>query len=276
MNKPLDALIAAVASSAKYRDFAPALIEQVAVQELGKRRNLKEAIKATKNKLHQIAGAYLAEAPNYAGWQQALKECASQGADPRPMLRQWLAVHASTRERLSHLEEFYRLVLAGLPQPQSILDLACGHNPLAVPWMNLAAGSRYFACDIYQSQADFLNEALPILGVQCNAFVCNLLTETPSTVVDLAFLLKTIPCLEQMDKTIGRRLIEQIHADVLIVSFPIRSLGGKDRNMAGNYEAHFHELMEGLPFHYDKILLSNELVFRIFKAIDVERAVSPP
>lgn len=267
METLLEDVIAAVAGSAKYRDMVPELVRQIAAQEVRKRRSYKEAVKATKNKLHQIAGAYLAELPNFAAWQSALVAASAKQQDVRTLCRQWLAAHASTRERVPLLEHFYPQIFEGLPPVSSLLDLACGLNPLTIPWMGLSMSSHYFACDIYHSEADFFNAVFPLLGVQGEFFVCNLLEAVPQQPVDVALLLKTIPCLEQVDKQIGARLINGINANVLIVSFPGRSLGGHQRGMAANYEAHFRSLMTDFPYRYDKIEFPNELVFRVFKSI---------
>ena len=47
--------------------------------------------------------------------------------------------HASTQERLPILEEFFQTTLASIAPVESVLDLACGLNPLALPWMPLTA-----------------------------------------------------------------------------------------------------------------------------------------
>src|SRR6266536_2166624 len=73
-------LIASVRSSSKYAAISEAMIRSIGLRELAARRNLKEAIKATKNKLHQVAGAYLDARLPYDEW-RALLEAA---ADDRP------------------------------------------------------------------------------------------------------------------------------------------------------------------------------------------------
>ena len=55
----LDQLVNAVLASRKYKSISQDLIKNLGSQELAKHHPLKEAIKATKNKLHQIGGAYL-------------------------------------------------------------------------------------------------------------------------------------------------------------------------------------------------------------------------
>jgi 16S rRNA (guanine(1405)-N(7))-methyltransferase len=68
--------------------------------------------------------------------------------------------HASTRERLPDLDEFYAGVMQRTGALESVLDVACGLNPLALPWMGLPAGGRYLACDIYTDMVSFLNKIL--------------------------------------------------------------------------------------------------------------------
>ena len=74
---------------------------------------------------------------------------------------------------------------------------------------------------------------------------------------------KTIPCLEQVDKTIGRRLLEQIQAEVLLVSFPVHSLGGRSKGMLQFYENHFRQLAADLPWRITRFEFASELVFRL-------------
>src|SRR5258708_3957999 len=64
----LNWLVTSVLASSKYGDISPDLISYVGRQELTKRRNAKEALKATKNKLHQVGGAYFDSREEYTAW----------------------------------------------------------------------------------------------------------------------------------------------------------------------------------------------------------------
>jgi 16S rRNA (guanine(1405)-N(7))-methyltransferase len=258
----LDRLVDTVVTSSKYRQITPALVRNLGAQELLKRRNLKEAVKATKNKLHQIAAVYQEGAFAYDRWYTTLQAAPDQAAR-RAVCATIMAHHASTRERLPLLESFYTTLFTGLPPITSLLDLACGLNPLAVPWMPLAGSVRYYAYDIYQDQIDFLSRCLPLLGVQGRAQVCDLLQSSPTQQADVALLLKTIPCLEQADKEAGRRLLDGVNAPTVIVSFPLQSLGGHGKGMAAHYERHFYELVAGRPWRIDRFVFSTELVYRL-------------
>jgi 16S rRNA (guanine(1405)-N(7))-methyltransferase len=257
-------LVEAVRASAKYGAICQEFVEQVGRRELAKRRNLREAIKATKNKLHQVGGAYLQEETHYAAWLADLRS-AQQPANLKALCRKIMGVHASTCERLPILDEFYAVTLAGLPPLRSVLDVACGLNPLAIPWLPLAQGATYQALDIYEDMMAFLEEfiTLPLAGVRGRAEARNVLGLGSLPRVDLALLLKAIPCLEQLDKAAGAKLLGLIQADHLLVSFPAQSLGHRDKGMAEHYEAHFRALLAGRPGQVKRFRFSSELVFLI-------------
>jgi 16S rRNA (guanine(1405)-N(7))-methyltransferase len=234
---------------------------------LAKRHSLKEAVKATKNKLHQVGGAYLEGEAHYAVWLDELRETSRSGdrGDFRKACARVMSHHSSTRERLAILDRFYATTLAGLPPFRSVLDVACGLNPLAIPWMPLAENAEYYAVDIYQDMVDFLNRFMALLPIQGHAQAGDVLQACPAQPVDVAFVLKTLPCLEQVDKAAGRRLLDAINADHLLVSFPVHSLGGRSKGMAANYEARFRELVADKDWAVKRFEFVTELVFRVSK-----------
>lgn len=222
--EPIDALVQAVLDSPKYRAVSPELVRALGLRELAARRNLKAAIKETKNRLHQAAGAYFDARPDYAAWLAELA-AAADGQHAAPFrhpsfsaaCRRIMARHASTRERLPILETFFATTLAGLPPIRSALDVACGLNPLALPWMPLAPGATYFACDIYADLADFLRGFFALAGVAGEAEVCDLLAGPPARRADLALALKVLPVLEQLSRGAGLRLLRALNAPFVLV-----------------------------------------------------------
>jgi len=264
----IDQLIEAVLASSKYRSIDRDFVRYIGMRELARRQNLKEAIKATKNKLHQVGGAYQDSTPRYAVWLDKLRQAAQAGdREYVPDVCKWvMGYHSSTRERLPMLEQFYSTILADLPPINSIIDIACGLHPLAIPWMPLSEHAQYYAYDIYQDMMDFLNECMALLHVQGYGKACNVLQDCPTQRVDVAFMLKVIPCLEQVDKSAGLRLLETINADHLVVSFPAYSLGGRKKDMVANYEARFYELVENKPWSIQRFAFPGELVFLLSKS----------
>ena len=259
----LDELVAAVQSAAKYRFIQAEFVRRIGAQELGKGRTFNEAVKETRNKLHQVGGAYQETPPDYARLSTKLNGLPADLADAQVLqfCRQAMRFHASTRERLPVLAEFYAKIRERIGPLHGVLDLACGLNPLALPWMGLASDGEYFACDIYGDLAGFLNTFFARMGIHGQAEVCDLTSAVPARNVQVALLLKTLPCLEQLDKTIGPRLLDKIHAEHLLVSFPSRSLGGHSKGMVQNYTRHFEELLAGKPWRTECWEVGTELVF---------------
>jgi 16S rRNA (guanine(1405)-N(7))-methyltransferase len=266
-DQDLERLVEAVRSTHKYRTVAPDLVRDLGARELAKGRGWKEAVKATKRRLHQVAGAYMDMGPRYPEWLRELRAASPDGFEPlRAACAEVMKHHSSTRERLPLLDEFYPPLLAGLPPIRAVLDIGCGLHPLALPWMGLPAGVEYTALDIYEDMAAFLTEFLALLPVRGHAEARDILQSLPPEHVDLALLFKTVACLEHVDREAGRRLLEAVPADVLLVSFPAQSLTGRrGKGMEVNYEAHFRELVAGKDWRVDRFEFSTELVFRVFK-----------
>ncbi|HWP44699.1 MAG TPA: 16S rRNA methyltransferase [Blastocatellia bacterium] len=258
-------LVEAVSKSAKYRRVSPAFIEAVGARELARQPRLKEAVKATKNKLHQVGGAFLDYKPDYAKWLDGLKR-AALSEDPYELRRACadiMAHHASTRERLPVLDRFYKDTLAHLPPISSVIDVACGLNPLSIPWMPLAESSEYYAVDIYEDLVEFLNGSFDLLGVRGWAEARDVSQASGFARADLALVLKAIPCLEQVDKSAGPRLLDVIEANHILVSFPARTLCGRSKGMAASYEVRFRQMMEGRRGQVRRFEFDTELAFLI-------------
>lgn len=262
-------LVQDVQKSAKYAAITPTLVEKIGAQELAKGRSYKETIKATRNKLHQIAGVYLDRQPRYAEWLAQLEEAWPHPEERKQICRAIMTHHASTKERLPILEQFYSTLFGDLPPIRSLQDLACGLNPLTLPWMvesgALAADFTYWAIDVYTDLAHFLNDFFVRAHVSGHAQAFDLLHNRPHNQSDVALLLKAAPCLEQVDKLAGRRLLEEVDAKILFVSFPVQSLSGRNRGMVQNYSAHFHEMVHNRAWRIETFEFDTELVFRVWK-----------
>jgi 16S rRNA (guanine(1405)-N(7))-methyltransferase len=262
----LDRLVEKVTASSGYRGIARELIASVGTRELAKRRSLKEAVKATKSKLHQVAGAYFPQ-QEYARWLAMLQEASSQGREElKSACREVMRQHASTRERLPILDDFYARTLGDLPPPRRVLDLGCGLNPLAIPWMPLASDAEYCAYDVYPDLAAFLTACLPLLGVHGTAGVADLTAAPPSEPADVALLLKLLPPLERLDPIAPARLLDALNAEYLLVSYPVHSLGGRRKGMVATYDAQMERRLTGKGWRVVRFEFATELVFRIQKA----------
>jgi 16S rRNA (guanine(1405)-N(7))-methyltransferase len=183
------------------------------------------------------------------------------GSDLKDFCLAIMKCQSSTDERLPILNDFYSTIFKEIQPIHSILDLACGLNPLALPWMPVSKGCNYQAFDVLPPLIGFLNNFLQHVRQKGQASILDLSAEMPNQPADVALLLKTLPTLDQIDKQRARYLLDHCQARHLVVSYPVHSLGGKSKGMIQNYEAHFHTLTclwEGSIQRFDFI---TELVF---------------
>jgi 16S rRNA (guanine(1405)-N(7))-methyltransferase len=262
-----DQIFEEILSGAKYRNLMPAFIRRICEQECAKGRSHKEAVKAVRGKLHQAGAAYQEKGIPYDQLKSGL-ESLNQSSP----LDEWktfgltaMEHHASTSERLPILEKFFQQTLAEIAPVHSILDLACGLNPLAFAFMPLAKEAAYLAGDIYLDMVEFLNQAFQKAPLQGQAFPLDLADEIPQQPVQVAFLLKTLPCMEQQAKDYGRRLLFELKAEHLLVSFPIYSLGGRSKGMVEHYDQYLQDVTAGQSWRIQRFDFSTELAYLISK-----------
>jgi len=262
----IDEIVAQVQAARKYRHICATTIRRIAAEESAKRDTLKRAVKATKSRLHQAYGAYEAKL-NYARAYGDLSAAYASGDDLgiRAVCHQLLARHASTRERLPILHRFYDVILSHTGVPRTLLDLACGLNPLALPWMRLSPCAIYHAYDIDGERMAFLDRFFALAGVDGHAHCQDLISEPPQQRGDVALLLKTTTCLERQRVGSTMALLDQLDVAHVVVTFPVKSLGHRDKGMAEQYEETFLGMLSGRPWAVAQLDLVTELVFVVDK-----------
>ena len=277
----LDQVVSAVVSSKKYGTICPDTVRRIAARELAAEPHagVKALVKATKRGLHQICGAF-DQSPDYEAAYQQLEAAYRAGSktEIEAACRRALALHSSTRERLPILDQFYTRIFQITGRPGSLLDLGCGLNPVALPWMGLAPGSRYAASDIDADGIQFVNRYLQLAGLEPLARCQDILAHPPgrhdwqanrhaaqADPADVALLLKTSSTLERQEKGSTARLVEALRAPFVVVSFAVKSLGGREKGMPAHYRRQFQAMAEGRPWRIEELAFDTELVFVVNK-----------
>ena len=129
-------IAAALRESRKYGCLCEDTLRRVARWAASRHARTKDAVKAAKRKLHQACGAYL------GGFDPAEAGAVARGLPndpPRDVLRDAclgvLGRHVSTAERAPFMEEAYAEMFRRTGTPRVLVDVACGLNPFAFPWM---------------------------------------------------------------------------------------------------------------------------------------------
>lgn len=268
VDESVECIVQSVLDSPKYRYLHPGLVARIARCEITKRRKFKPALKATRSKLHQIGGAYFTSpisGQDYNTWLNSIRAAGNDRSALEQTCRYIMSHHTSTSERLPLLGDFYPRILNNLPPIRSVIDVACGLNPLAIPWMPLEVGAQYYAYDIYSDMLDFIHQALEFMPVKGIAEARDVVADPPGYTVDLALVLKTLPCLEQLDRGAGEVLLNKLNARYLLVSFPARSLGGRSKGMPQNYRVYFEALLKDKLWRVQLFEFKSEIVFLVEK-----------
>ena len=129
----LEWLVAEIGQSRKYGAICPDVVRRIAARELAAHPGRREALRAAKNRLHQVGGAFLSEKRDYAAWLRLLSAAQGSPTQLEAACRNILEYQSSTRERLPILDRFFPTVLAEIDPPSTVLDVACGLGPLAIP-----------------------------------------------------------------------------------------------------------------------------------------------
>lgn len=261
-------IIKKIKGSKKYKAVYLKTIERIA-KDTTEKYGEKRAEKETRNILHQIWGAYWATRPNFKKILNDFKK----NTDPKNIenvkenILKILTFHSSTRERISNTHEFYKKIFSITEIPLTIIDHACGLNPLTFFWMNLPPKAVYFAYDIDEEQNAFLRQIFEFLGIknvyikEKDIFSDNLEEKS----ADVVFMLKFLPILDQQKKGFTDEIIKNINCKHLIVSFPIKSLSGGEKGMEKFYTEKFIKLTENSDFEIKKMRFKEEIVFILKK-----------
>ncbi|MFC2015458.1 16S rRNA methyltransferase [Chloroflexota bacterium] len=268
----LDDLVANVAASKKYKSVCTDTVYRIGALELSAHSgSIKAASKATKQRLHQIYGAFERQA-DYGQANDWLRS-AFQGDSAYEIeaaCRRILSWHSSTRERLPFLDHFYSEIFRLTGQPHSVLDLGCGLNPLALPWMGLDTSCGYVALDIDHARIRFINAFLSRAGREPLARCQDILTGPPDDCADLALMLKMSPSLERQESGSTLRLLDNLKVRYAVVSFSVKSLGGREKGMRAHYRRQFFDWTEGRHWSVAERLFENEMVFVVGTGVGSE------
>ena len=256
-------IVERVLRSSRYRDVDRTLLDRLAGEELPRARNADDAVKRVKRRLHQVVGAFRGEARA-----DALREirAAWNGdlADPpfRARVSDLLATHASTRERVSHLDSFYSGIGEHTGVPSRLLDIGCGLGPLALPWMGIGDAT-YLATDVDRRPLETVQAFLELVGQACEVRTHDAVAGAPAEGADVALLLKLVPTLDRQDPRAATRLLRSLRVRHAVVSFPARSLGGRGKGMERTYRERLERLITdaGRISAMAEASVPNELVF---------------
>lgn len=219
--KALEALM----QSKKYACVAEDAARRAVESAYARYASPKDADKAARRALHALTGAYLE-----TDALKAARKCLERyRAGDESALEKALSLHASTRER-PNARALYEKVLAFTGRGP-ILDMACGFNPLLLGAMGLSVRG----WDANGGAAALVNDWANACGWDVRVQTSDLLTQSDFPEGHIALFMKLFPLLERQEAGAAMRLFARVQAPYKLITFPARTLSGRDVGMEENY-----------------------------------------
>lgn len=232
-----------IKNTKKYKNIDPEVINDIVIS-LSYKYSGSQLLEKVKSKLHQIWGAYYTTRPNF---NKLLKKYFVGEITTD----QILLIHQSTKERMGEYDEIFDFIF-NKTKHESILDVGCGFNPLYMA--KRTDFNKYVGVDIDIEQQDFLSKILVDnnkIEIKVGSFADSI------NDADLTLALKLLPVLDQIEPGNSRKFLSSLNNTFLAISFPNRSISGKDKGMLENYRTIYLPIIHSLGF-----ILKNEKSFK--------------
>jgi 16S rRNA (guanine(1405)-N(7))-methyltransferase len=263
---PVEVVTARLAAAAKYRTIHPDTIELVVRREARNTAHPAELERRSRARLHKVAALHLLTIRPTVLRRQTEQAEFGDPAVLRAWCRQMLAAHASSAERLADLDGFYPALFELIPPPREVADVACALNPFSLPWLRDVTGARYVGYDFNETFVDIGNEFFTRCYPDCRVVREDVLSKDEPVTADLVLLLKTYHCIEDRHPGAALRLVDDMAAGHVAISFPTRALNGRAAVFARRHVKDLEDLSTRRGWRLSRIEFKSENVLLISKA----------
>lgn len=219
----MNELIIQIKKKKELSDVSDKVVEDILKNYL-KKNNLK--IPDKKKEVKLVVKEIRAELRKYTGRFQ-IKFSAKKRLDllKENKLEELLKTHSSTKERLD--SNSFKILISALKKisPNSILDLACGINPIAIaPEFTKAT---YYASDIKEEELNLLKEFFRNKKINGKVFVADIRKKRDYPEADVCLMLKVLDIIEKKGHKKSKELLENLNCKKFIISFATKTISGK-------------------------------------------------
>ena len=220
-------------------------------RSVSRSKEVDSVVKYARSRLRPMYGLFLNKDTS------KIKEMLKKGAKG---IKDILFMHVSSGERMKFYEEFYKRIFEVTGKPESIIDIACGLNPMSFEMMDLPKTTKYIALELNQNDADNINQFFSIWKMNGEAFKHDITKEPIRYKADIAFAFKIFDII---DNKIVERIINEIDVKWIAASFSTKTVSRS--NMRFKRRAGFQKMLRRIGLKYQTIEFENEIVYLIRK-----------
>ncbi len=243
-------------ASKKYSDICPDTVRNAFMEQTKRHGKLKDADKAARAHLHAITGAFIT--PDEL--KSAKKAVHEWMAGDEDAFFRAIINHSSTRERAEIANELYARAFSACEKVETILDLACGINPI---FLGKTGYTNVLGLDIHAGCAELINECAEFFGWKTRARAQDLILNPPIEEADITLMMKLLPVLETQKAGAAKALLEAVRSRYMLVTFPTQTLGGKKVGMEKHYTEWFEAKIPENIHVIDRFVIGNELAYTL-------------
>ena len=251
----------------KTKNENPSLYSELTKKEFNqKSKEFKEFKKIARKKLRAIYGVFSKSHVSKNKKEKFIENTKSaldskDSEKEKELAKKLLKTHISTNERLKYYELVYEKLFLITGMPDSICDLGCGYNPFSYVFLNCKP--KYVATDISTEDMTFINNYFKIKNVPGKAFQADLTKSEDVLKVsketknfDICLCFKLLDSLESKHKGASRELLSSLNCKYIIVSFPKKTISGK--NSISGKRLWFTRILEEQGLNMTRFEVGNE------------------
>jgi len=217
-------------------EFVKAILIKKNIKLPSKGKEYKKLIKEVRAYLHKVYGVFQIKGKELEG-------------------------STATKERLEIYSYLYKGIFAITGIPKSILDIACGLNPLSYKYLERAGfKGAYYATELTKKDCEFINDYFKENKIKGKAFQINLLKDFDYPKADVCFLFKVLDLVEHK---LAEEIIKKVKSNYLVISFATRTIGRRKMNYPRR--GWIEQLLKRLNLPYEIITEENEVFYVVKK-----------
>jgi 16S rRNA (guanine(1405)-N(7))-methyltransferase len=220
-------------------------------KSVSRSRDVDDIVKYARSKLRPAYGLFLNTDTS------KIKDLLKKGEDK---IKDILFMHVSSGERMQFYEKFYQRIFEVTGKPESIIDIACGLNPMSFEMMGLPRKTKYIALELNQNDADNINKFFSIWKIDGKAFKHDITKEPIKYSADIAFAFKIFDII---DNTVVERIVNELDVKWIAASFSTKTVSRS--KMRFKRRAGFQKMLRRIGLKYQTIEFENEIVYIIRK-----------
>lgn len=257
-------LIEEIANSRKYASVSREVIER-ACTEASKKYKKKEVLSEAKKQLHIIYESFLTKNCQSIARKKIEEYSGEDIANDKTFSKELLSLHVSTKERLEYIDETYSFIAQYIDKDCVISDVGCGFSPLALPFLSNKP-AHYWAYEISQETVDLINLYFAKMHMEnYRAEMLDAVNFSSPGHSDLLLAFKLLPLLQQQKKGRAVEFLMESYFEHAIVSFPIKSLSGKNKGMESFYSSFIESNLPPRISIIERKTINNELFYVLRK-----------